>query len=228
MSTADRALTWPFFVWLAGIGLLLFPHSYDFPAVVYAVKTVVCAGLVLWFRPWRYVPRGEGWREVVLGLLIGVAIYALWAAPESTPWPAVTDFYRTWFVMMPGTLPDYSASWCYAFSEHPVLAIIKLIGSAFVIAPIEEYFFRGWFMRWMTQRDWQTLPLRMVSSGAFWGTAVVFALEHDRFVGGFLAGVAYGGLAVKTGNLRASIVAHVTTNLLLALQVLLRGDYHFW
>lgn len=228
MTLADRAMTWPFFAWLAGIGVLLFPHSYDFPATVYAVKTVICAGLLLWFRPWRFVPKGRGWQEIVLGLLAGLAVYVLWAVPESTPWPAVTEWYRRWMVMMPGSLPDYSASWCYAFGEHPVLAIIKLIGSAFVIAPIEEYFFRGWFMRWMTQHDWQTLSFRMVSAGAFWGTAIVFALEHDRFVGGFLAGVVYGALAVKTGNLRASIVAHVTTNLLLALQVLLLGHYHFW
>lgn len=223
------ALTWPFFLWLAGIAVLLPPHGFDFPAQVYAVKTVLCAGLVLALRPWRFVPCGKGVRgDVAVGLLLGFAVYVLWALPESTPWPAVTDFYRRWLVMLPGSLPDYSASWCYAWDAHPVLAVLKLIGSAFVIAPIEEFFFRGFLMRWLTQRDWLGLPLAAVSKHAFWATAFVFAFEHDRFVMGLVAGLAYGALAVRTNSLRASIVAHVLTNLLLGLHVLLLDAYGFW
>lgn len=225
---ATRALTWPFFLWIAGIVLLFLPHSFDFPAYVYAAKTVLCAGLTLTLKPWRYVPLHAVKGDWALGLLIGIAIYVLWALPESTPWPAVTETYRRWLVMMPGTLPDYSASWCYAYSEHPALAIIKLIGSAFVIAPIEEFFFRGCMMRWLSEKAWHHLPFSAVTRYAFWVTAVVFALEHDRYVGGLLAGIAYGALAIRTGSLRASIIAHVVTNLLLGLHVLLFDAYGFW
>ena len=56
ISRAPRALTWPFFLWIAGIVLLFLPHSFDFPAYVYAVKTVLCAGLAIALKPWRYVP----------------------------------------------------------------------------------------------------------------------------------------------------------------------------
>lgn len=222
------ALAWPFFLWLAGIALLLLPHGFDFPAYVYAAKTVLCAALALALRPWRFAPCGRTRGDVAAGLLFGLAIYVLWALPESTPWPAVTGFYRRWLVMMPGALPDYGASWCYAWDASPVLSTVKLIGSAFVIAPIEEFFFRGFLMRWLTQRDWQGLPLAAVSKGAFWATALVFAFEHDRFVMGLMAGLVYGALAVRTGSLRAPILAHVTTNLLLGLHVLLFDAYGFW
>ncbi len=223
------ALTWPFFLWLAGIGVLLLPHSFDAPAYVYAVKTVLCAGLMVVLRPWRFVQCARsGHRDLLAGLLFGFVVYVLWALPEATPWPALTEWYRRWFVMMPGTLPDYSASWCYAWSAHPLLAVIKLTGSAFVIAPIEEFFFRGFLMRWLTQRDWQSLPLTAVSKNAFWATALVFAFEHDRFVMGLMAGLVYGCLTVRTGSLRAAIVAHMVTNLILGLHVLFLDAYGFW
>lgn len=228
LDKAAYALTWPFFAWLGGIALTLAPHGFYFPAYVYAGKTLLCAGLLLLFRPWRFAPCFRRRGDVALGLLVGLAVYVLWALPESTPWPAVTDWYRRWLVMFPGALPDYSASWCYAWGHSPTLALLKLAGSAFVIAPIEEFFFRGFLMRWLTQRDWRALPLHAVGRNAFWATALVFAFEHDRYVGGLLAGLAYGALATRTGSLRAPIVAHVATNLLLGLHVLLRGAYHFW
>ena len=227
-NAPTRALTWPFFLWIAGLVLLFFPHSFDFPAYVYATKTILCAGLFFALKPWRYVPSTKVKGDIPLGILIGIAVYVLWVLPECLPYPALTTAYQRWLVMMPGSLPDYSSSWCYAYTHHPVLAIIKLIGSAFVIAPIEEYFFRGFLMRWLTQRDWQGLAFKEVSRYAFWVTVAVFALEHDRFVGGALAGIAYGGLALTTGSLRASIVAHVVTNLILGIHVLVCNAYGFW
>ena len=229
MTPATRALVWPFALWLGGIALLLVLPGYDTPAWIYAGKTLLCAGMLAWLRPWRYVPMGKpSLGEWLLGAFIGFAVYVLWALPETLPYPAATAWYRRWLVMFPGSLPDYSASWCYAWQSHPVLATLKLLGSAFVIAPIEEFFFRGWLMRWLTQRDWAALPLAKVSPAAFWATVAVFAFEHDRVVGGALAGMAYGALACKTGSLRASIVAHIVTNLLLGIQVLVRSDYGFW
>ncbi len=222
------ALTAPFFLWIAAIAALLFPHSYDLPAYLYAAKTVLCAAAITLLRPWRFANSRPTPHALAAGLLFGFAVYVLWALPEATPWHAVTDWYRRWLVMMPGNQPDYSASWCYAWSQSPALALIKLCGSAFIIAPIEEYFFRGFLMRWLTQRDWQALPLNAVSRHAFWTTAIVFAFEHDRFVMGLLAGLVYGALAIRTNSLRASIIAHVVTNLILGLHVLLFDAYHFW
>lgn len=227
-TLADVALVGPFALWIAGIFVLFSNDAFDFPVYVYAVKTILCAGAVLLLRPWRFANCSANKGDILLGCLVGFAVYVLWAVPESTPWECVTTFYYRWFVMMPGSLPDYNGSLCYAFSAHPILAIVKLIGSAFVIAPIEEFFFRGWLMRWLTQHDWQSLALRNVSRQAFWTTVVVFAFEHDRFIGGALAGIAYGALAVKTNSLRASIIAHVITNFILGLHVLFFDAYHFW
>lgn len=227
-DAATRALVLPYALWIAAIALTLCIGGYMTPAYVYAFKTVLCGFLLLALRPWRYASCAQTPGAVTAGALFGVVVLILWVLPEMLPWPGITEWYRRWLVMMPGTLPDYSASWCYAWQNGPALAVIKLIGSAFVIAPAEEFFFRGWLMRWLTQHDWKALPLRSVSRQAFWVTALVFAFEHDRYLVGLLAGLVYGALAVRTDSLRASVVAHVITNLLLGLYVLTAGDYSFW
>jgi membrane protease YdiL (CAAX protease family) len=45
---------------------------------------------------------------------------------------------------------------------------------------------------------------------------------------GILAGVAYGALAVKTGNLWDSVLAHSTTNALLAAYALIFDQWQLW
>ncbi|MEG1552482.1 MAG: CAAX prenyl protease-related protein [Kiritimatiellia bacterium] len=228
MTRATSALTLPYFTWIAGLVVLFFCTNYDAPAFVYAGKTLLCLLLLGVFRPWRFASCKATPNNLIAGILFGIVVCVLWVLPEATPWDRFLNFYRRWFVMMPGTLPDYHASWCYSWKSAPMLAFVKLIGSAFVIAPIEEFFFRGWLMRWLTDRDWQHIPLSAVSRNAFWITALVFAFEHDRFVVGLLAGLVYGILAVRTNSLRTSIIAHITTNLLLGVYVLMTDSYEFW
>ncbi len=239
----------PFAVWVGAIFLLqvlewvgacprfLYPLSY-------AVKTAVCAGLFLWLKPWRVYPR-IGLSHVPLALGVGVAVTAVWVLPE-TPWfgrcaPDVQTFYHRWLILMPGSLPDYFNSDFYpslppghrslAFSPEEAgwpLTLAKLAGSAGVIAVIEEFFFRGFFYRWLRRGAFWTLPLNVFDVQAFWTVAAVFALEHDRWFAGLLAGAAYGWLAVRTGDLWAAALAHGVTNFLLGVYVIASRQYGFW
>lgn len=239
----------PFAVWIGAILLLqalesagacprwLYPWSY-------AAKSAVCAGLFLWLRPWRaYAPLRLA--NLPLSLGVGVAMAAVWILPE-TPWagrvaPGLQEAYHRWLIMMPGALPDYFNPEFYpalppghpslAFSPEEAgwpLTLAKLAGSAGVIAVIEEFFFRGFFYRWLRKGAFWTLPLTAFDAQAFWTVVAVFGLEHDRWFAGALAGVAYGWLAVRTGDLWAAAVAHGVTNLLLGAYVILSRQYGFW
>jgi CAAX prenyl protease-like protein len=59
-------------------------------------------------------------------------------------------------------------------------------------------------------------------------SSVLFGLEHSRWLAGVLAGLAYGLLYIRTGDLWAAVAAHITTNYLLGLYVLATGAYVFW
>ena len=58
--------------------------------------------------------------------------------------------------------------------------------------------------------------------------SVCFGLEHDRWLAGIFAGLAYGLVAIRTRDIWAAVMAHVVTNLLLGLYVLAVGAYSFW
>ena len=58
--------------------------------------------------------------------------------------------------------------------------------------------------------------------------SVLFATEHRLWFAGLLAGLAYGWLYKRSGNLWVPIVAHALTNALLAAYVLATGSWSFW
>ena len=61
----------------------------------------------------------------------------------------------------------------------------------------------------------------------FWWMVALFAVEHDRWLVGAIAGILYGWLALRKGLL-SEIIAHVTTKLALGLYVLETGNWQFW
>ena len=159
----------------------------------------------------------------MVGILGGLLVLALWILPESS------DFYCKWFVWPIGSLPALSSAlppYCPIRCGWP-LTIAKLIGSAFIIAPVEEFFFRSFLYRWLQNRDFLAVPLAHFDLSALLWTIFLFTLEHDRPLAAALCGLIYGLLAIRFGLLSA-IVAHVTTNLLLAVYVIVCGQWNFW
>ena len=96
-----------------------------------------------------------------------------------------------------------------------------------MIAPVEEVFFRSFLYRWLQNRDFRAVPLSRFNLSAFLWTIFLFTLEHDRPLAAAMAGAAYGFAAIRFG-LATAIVAHVTTNLLLALYVIHQNAWAFW
>ncbi len=71
------------------------------------------------------------------------------------------------------------------------------------------------------------MPPSRFDASAFLWTVGLFALEHNRWLAGALAGALYGWVALRKG-LWAAILAHVVTNLVLALYVIESGEWAFW
>lgn len=207
----------PFLVWI-GLQMLL-PATAGTYAVRTAATAVVGAALLLWTQ-WR--PHKPSLRIIGTGLVGGLAVAILWIAPECSAW------YRTWFVYPIGALPPPATSSPYDPAVCGwTLTIVKLIGSAFVIAPVEEVFFRSFLYRWLQNRDFASASLAQFDLSAFLWMILLFTLEHDRPFAAALAGAIYGLLAIRVG-LGAAILAHIVTNLLLALHVIVRGAWGFW
>ena len=242
----------PFVVWIAFILAFQiadavgypFPRSWAAPA--YAVKSVLCAALLLFFRPWRLykgVPLQKS--SLFLGLTGGLLVTILWIFPE-TPWLFnrarwCSVAYHEWAILPPGAFPSYFVPETFpilpaghpSFAYSPAeagwfLTIAKLLGSALVIATAEEYFFRGFLYRWLRKGRFWEIPVSVYDAATFWGVVVVFGMEHDRWLAGMIAGAVYGWIVLKTGRIFPAVIAHMTTNLLLGIYVIVSGQYGFW
>jgi hypothetical protein len=82
--------------------------------------------------------------------------------------------------------------------------------------------------KWLVRPDFATVDPRAVDRRAFLIQAALFASMHSLIVAGFAAGLVYGWLYRLTGNLWTGVLAHATTNALLAAWVLTQGAWHLW
>lgn len=229
-------------------------YSRDVYAFSYTLKSLLCLGLFLLYKPWQYYtkvfncffkkcPLALNCKGILLGIWTGLLVAFVWILPESdfirTNYKPFYDFYNKWFIFPLGGLPEYyngeffrvQSLLSYSYSPNEggwLITITKLLGSAFVIAVIEEYFFRGFIYRWITNNNFVKVDLAKFDKTAFWIVVLLFALEHDRFIAGVFAGLIYGFLTIKTGSLTSSIVSHVTTNLVLGIYVIIFSKYGFW
>lgn len=197
----------------------------------YALQTVLAGALFLWLRPWRYyaAPRFATWGPATL---VGTIVFALWVLPETGDFQGASS-WREWYgryAIRPfGALPAVTVSSPFAPSACGwPLTIARLTGSALVIAPIEEFFWRGFLYRWMIRPNFTKVEPAPIRWGAFWATALVFGFEHDRWLAGLLAGAIYGWLYARTRDVWAAVWSHVITNLLLGLYVIGVSAYTFW
>jgi CAAX prenyl protease-like protein len=109
-----------------------------------------------------------------------------------------------------------------------VLFGLRLAGIALVVPITEELFWRGFLMRWLIKEDFESVPLGTYQAFSFWTTTAFFASVHgSEWPLGVIVGVIYGAWFVRTKSLGSIMLAHGTTNFLLALYCLVSGDWHF-
>jgi len=229
-----RRATWahatPFVAWLLLMTFLDVPALT--PGAQYAVRTVCGVALALVFRPWRWYPRFQV-RHAPLALLVGAAVFIIWVLPEApvtARWcPRLHDLYMKYAVMPLGKHPAALTKFPFApeVAGWP-LTLVRLAGSAFVIAVLEEFFWRGFLYRWLQGLDFLAVDPGKWNRNMFLLTALFFGLEHAQWFAGILAGLAYGWLYLRTRDIWAAVLAHVFTNYVLGWYVIAGGQWSFW
>ena len=142
-------------------------------------------------------------------------------------WPVLKALYTRW-ILFPSAAMGGASPYAPEVCGWP-LAFAKVLGSAFVIAGIEEFFWRGFLYRWLLNRNFLSVGLGVFQPAMFFACAFAFGLEHgNRWLVGSIAGVVYGLVMIRTRDIWAAAVAHMVTNLLLGLYVLAMGAYAFW
>jgi uncharacterized protein len=109
-----------------------------------------------------------------------------------------------------------------------LLALPRLLGAALVVPVMEELFWRSFVLRWVAHPKFVDVSPAQVGLRALLISSVLFGSAHTLWLAGIVAGLAYGGLYMKSRNLWAPILAHATTNGLLGLWVIHTGQWDFW
>jgi exosortase E/protease (VPEID-CTERM system) len=174
---------------------------------------VIAVGLVLWSWRREYARRPWRWSSEAIG--VGAAVFVLWLALEPAPTAASGRTIGTALAALPS---GWAALWL----------ALRVAGAVVTVPLAEELAFRGYLAPRLMGRDFESVPLRRLSLTAIAVSSLLFGAMHDRLLAGTIAGVAYAGVAGRRGALADAVVAHATTNALLAAWVLATGSWWLW
>lgn len=103
-------------------------------------------------------------------------------------------------------------------ATEPGPAAARIFGAIVLTPLVEEAFFRGYVQPRLIRAGLP--PLLAVAMAA-----TLFGLLHDRWLAGFLAGVAFGLVALRRGRLADAIAAHAAANGTLAAWAVASGGW---
>jgi len=196
--------------------------------LVYSVKilAVMATMFLLWpgYRQFR-------WKLSPLALVVGVVGAIAWVALcklELERFAAELPGMKQLFSFGERSGFDPLAH----FADRPFAAYgflaVRFWGLAVIVPVIEEFFLRGFVMRYFDRTDWWEVPFGTLSRAAIVAGTLVPILTHP--MSEFLAVVVWFSMVTwlmwRTRNMWDCVAAHMVTNLLLGVWVVYSGDWY--
>ena len=215
-ATPEFARGAPFLLFIACL-VLGSALSSDAASWLVAARGAIVAAALIWLWPAYGELRKPGPLHAghwLVAVLAGVAVFAAWVSLD-----------QDWMLLSrsPGfnpRLPEGGIDW--------LQVVPRFAGFSLVVPLMEELFWRSLVLRWIKRHEFLSLAPRQVGWRAFLITTALFALEHDRWFAGAIAGAVYNGLYMRSGNLWVPVVAHVVTNGVLGVWILHGGHWAYW
>jgi CAAX prenyl protease-like protein len=208
-NDATAAYLMPLLAILAA-GMLAHALSAGFD-LLYPLR-LICGAIVLW--AYRHCYRDLDWRASWRGIATGALLFCVWAG--------FAHFFTT-----PTTIPAP-----LSLLPAPLRGawIACRAAAAIITVPIaEELAYRGYLLRRLAKAQFESITLREVRRPALIVSSILFGITHGSlWLPGIAAGLTYGALAMKSNRIGESVVAHATTNALLAAYVLIFNQWQLW
>ena len=107
--------------------------------------------------------------------------------------------------------------------------VSRLAGGVLIVPIAEELAYRGYLMRRLTKPDFDAVPFQSVRWPALAASAILFGVAHGAlWLPGMAAGVVFGLLVMRRGQIGEAVVAHATSNALIAGGVLGWNQWQLW
>ena len=217
-KTGTRAYVAPFATY---IGCLAIERVLGLPlAVAYPLRLLFVAAVLLLVSR-SLLPRNGS--RLFASVSIGAAVFLIWIGPD-----VLFGYRHHWLFDNPITGIAVSSAPA-ALHTNVLFILCRVIGCAVLVPILEELFWRGWFMRWLINDKFETVPLGTYAPRAFWITAILFASEHGSYWEvGLAAGIIFNSWMIRTRSLADCIMAHAVTNAMLSAYVLTAHHWEFW
>ena len=182
---------------------------------LYAVKIALVAGLLARFWPEYTELKGKAVSAtaVLTAVAAGVAVFFLWI-----------NLHAGWMVI--GTSAGFDPR-TGGVIDWPLVAV-RIAGAALVVPVMEELFWRSFVMRWIDKPDFLSLDPAQAGLRGFCISVLLFGFEHNLWLAGIVAGVAYSVLFMRHRTIWSPILAHAVTNGMLGAWVVMTGAWSYW
>lgn len=174
----------------------------------------LAAAVTLWYFRSKYVDLD--WKCSWVSVLNGVAVFAVWLGLDLLVGSQENNGIESGLASIPGPA---RIAW-----------LVFRVAAACITVPIaEEFAFRYFLIRRLISADFESLSPRQYTLVSVLISSVAFGLLHgDRWLAGIVAGGFYAAAFVRRGRIGDAVVAHATTNGLLATWVVLGGRWNLW
>ncbi|HTL56564.1 MAG TPA: CAAX prenyl protease-related protein [Candidatus Limnocylindrales bacterium] len=202
------------------IALTVIQDSFEGPLRywMYFAKMLVGAWCIFTVRD--LVPEMR-WAICWEAVLAGVLVFAIWVGLDpyypklellfkaGEPWNPFKQFGA-----------DSSQGWFFV--------VVRTIGSALVVPPLEEVFYRSFLYRYFVRLEFTAMPFKQLHWLSLVVTSLLFGLAHYQWLAGFFCGLIYQALVIRKNRLGDAMTAHAITNFLLGCWIVWKGAWQFW
>jgi CAAX prenyl protease-like protein len=162
-----------------------------------------------------------------LAVAIGVVGVVLWVALAQLQLFFTEDSKIEWVKLL-GRRSAFNP--LEELREQPALAygflLVRFIGLVVIVPVIEEFFLRGFLMRFVQAERWWEVPFGAVNRLAvIAGTAVPMLMHPQEVIAALVWFSAVTWLMTRTRSIWDCVLAHAVTNLLLGLWVISSGEW---
>ncbi len=183
---------------------------------VYPMKALTVGAALLFFRTLYYEIK---WRDLtklshsLTSLATGVLVFVMWINVDYSFGAEGKGFDPT---LLKGDM------------ARALSIAVRLLGAVVIVPIMEELFWRSFLIRYITDKQFDTIPIGFFSWPSFVISSILFGLEHHLIIAGILGGLAYNLLLYGTKSISQCILSHGVTNLCLGIYVLSTGQWKFW
>jgi len=185
---------------------------------LYPLKALT-VGLLLYLFKDRYVELRlkdlANFPATLVTFGVGLLVFVLWIRMD-------------WVFGAAGVPQGYNPALFPGDALPIVMTAFRVAGAVLVVPLMEELFWRSFMIRYVIDKDFDTVKMGTFTWGSFLLTVVLFGFEHNYILAGIMAGIAYNLLLYRTKSLAHCILAHAVTNLALAIYVITTGKWQFW